>query len=59
MRSTTSGAIRRPVAAKRWVMKTPKGAGAIGPSSIFLALRQKGSCSSLKMRCIMCRLLPR
>ena len=40
-------------------MKSPNGSGGIGPSSSCLALRQKGSFSSLKMRSIMCRLLPR
>ncbi len=39
-----------------WRRKRPTG---MTPSSICFALRQKGSFSSLKIRSIMCRLLPR
>jgi hypothetical protein len=52
-------AILLPVERKRSAMKPRKSAGAITDSSSCFALRQNGSFSSLKICCIMCRLLPR
>ena len=40
-------------------MKAANGSAGIGPSSIVLALRQNGSLTSLKIRSMTWRLLPR
>ena len=58
-RSSASGVIAFSVASKRFRMNGANFAGAIGPSSICFALRQKGSFLSLKIRSSTCRLLPR